>query len=103
MNAKPILELKEGEPGHYRLVGEISFSTVGEFERRIDTKLFAHPVVTIDLAGVSRADSAGLALLLAWVKMARNQKAELSLKNFPDQLLAIAKVSGVDELLPITS
>ncbi|VAW88795.1 hypothetical protein MNBD_GAMMA16-1069 [hydrothermal vent metagenome] len=103
MKAKPVLEAKEGEPGCYRLLGEISFATVGEFDRRMDPKLFAYSVISIDLAGVSRADSAGLALLLAWVKIARSQSAELSLENFPNQLLAIARVGGVDDLLPISS
>jgi len=103
MTAKPVLEAKEGEPGCYRLRGEISFATVGEFERRIDSKLFAYPLIIIDFAEVSRADSAGLALLLAWVKMARSEKAKLSLENFPNQLLAIARVGGVEDLLPISS
>lgn len=103
MTAEPVLAAKEGEPGCYRLLGEISFATVGAFEKRMDPKLFAHSVITIDLAGVSRADSAGLALLLAWVKIARSQKAKLSLENFPEPLLAIARVGGVEDLLPISS
>ena len=103
MKSKPILEASEGSAGLYQLIGEISFATVGDFEKRVDPELFNRSDLTIDLAGVSRADSAGLALLLAWVKMARGRNVALSLKNFPDQLLAIAKVSGVDDLLPIAS
>ncbi|MFO7602515.1 MAG: STAS domain-containing protein [Gammaproteobacteria bacterium] len=57
--------------------------------------------LTIDLAGVSRADSSGLALLLDWMRSARQQQQQLHFQRLPAQLLDMARVSGIEELLPL--
>ncbi len=55
----------------------------------------------IDLADVSRADSSGLALMLDWMRTARQQQRELSFHRLPAQLLEMARVSGIETLLPL--
>ncbi len=57
--------------------------------------------VTVDLSGVGRVDSAGVALLLEWVREARHRGRALVFRGVPAQLLAIARVSGVDNILPL--
>lgn len=54
---------------------------------------------TIDLARVSEADSAGLAVLVEWLARARKLGTVLHYSNIPAQILAIASISGLDELL----
>ena len=54
---------------------------------------------TIDLKNVDRADSAGVALLVRWQREAALAQKKIVFKNIPSQMLAIARVSGVDELL----
>jgi phospholipid transport system transporter-binding protein len=53
----------------------------------------------VDCAGVTRADSAGLAVLLDWLAWGRRKSRALSLTNLPESLIAIARISEVDELL----
>lgn len=52
--------------------------------------------VTIDLAQVTNTDSGGLALLIEWIKYARGNRVELKFRNIPEQLLTLAKLSGLE-------
>ena len=47
-------------------------------------------------------DSAGLALMIEWLKISKKQHCTLSFINIPQQLQALAKISGIDENLPLT-
>jgi phospholipid transport system transporter-binding protein len=60
----------------------------------------AEGVQTVDLAEVSEMDSALLALLLTWLRDARLQGHALAFANLPQSLRTIARLYGVDDLLP---
>jgi phospholipid transport system transporter-binding protein len=60
----------------------------------------ADGVQTADLGEVSEMDSALLALLLAWMREARQRERPLAFTNLPASLLTIARLYGVDRLLP---
>ena len=53
----------------------------------------------VDCSGISRSDSAGLSVLLDWLVLAKRDGRSLRYVHLPDGLLAIAKISEVDELL----
>jgi phospholipid transport system transporter-binding protein len=55
----------------------------------------------IDLKAVSESDSAGVALLIAWVRDLRAQHKTLQFVHLPEQMRAIMHVSGLDTILPI--
>lgn len=57
--------------------------------------------IKLDLKAVTQSDSAGVALLIAWVRYARQQDKEIHLMHLPEQMRAIIKVSGLSNLLPI--
>jgi len=84
----------------WRLSGELSFATVGsllrDFCQRIATQT---PPKVLDLSEVSRTDSAGLALLIEWLK----QSATITFRNIPEQMQSLAIVSGVQELLSLSN
>lgn len=95
--ADPILE-KIAE-GQYQLSGNLTFQTVPEVFRKGDS-LFAKPgQLSVDLQGVARTDSAGLALLIDWLRRAKQSNSSLTLQNIPQQMLSMARVSGLDELV----
>ena len=54
---------------------------------------------TIDLAGITAGDSAGLAVLVEWMSAARERGASVHYESVPAQILAIARISGLEELL----
>ena len=60
----------------------------------------ADGVQTVDLGEVSDMDSALLALLLAWVREARVHERSVHFTNLPESLRTIARLYGVDRLLP---
>jgi phospholipid transport system transporter-binding protein len=57
--------------------------------------------IEIDLQHVTQADSAGLALLVDWMRAAKKAKKSIAFKHLPEQMNSIAKASGLDELLPL--
>jgi len=60
----------------------------------------ADGVQTVDLGEVSEMDSALLALLLAWLREARQRERPLAFAHLPESLRTIARLYGVDRLLP---
>ena len=63
----------------------------------------AEGVRTVDLGEVGELDSSALALLLAWLREAKQQSRSLTFANLPQGLSAIARLYGVAELLPAAS
>ena len=60
----------------------------------------AEGVRSVDLAEVTEMDSALLAMLLAWLRDAHSHKRELTIANPPESLQTIARLYGVEQLLP---
>ena len=85
--------------GRYAISGELTFSTVPDLWRSGSGEFGGGPV-RVDLAGITRVDSAGIALLIEMVRTARQRGGEIFLERAPSQLMAIATVSGLDEVLP---
>ena len=91
--------VKQGE-GRFAVNGELDKFSVPAFWRSTSGFLNSGNI-TIDLTGVRRCDSAGLALLIQWVREAGNQSVEISFTNLPDQLVHIAEASGLEDILPL--
>lgn len=96
------VRLEPGEDGRFLLSGMLSFGTVPDLWQRSRALFDGRPQVRIDLGGVERSDSAGLALLVEWMREAARRGAELRFVNMPAQMLAIARVSGLDHILPLS-
>jgi phospholipid transport system transporter-binding protein len=56
--------------------------------------------VRLDLAAVDRMDSAGLALIIEWMRLARRHDASLRVSNIPSQMQGIAQACGLERLFP---
>jgi phospholipid transport system transporter-binding protein len=81
--------------------GELTFSTVNSVLNEIQSLVGSLSKLQIDLSDVTRSDSAGLALLVHWMRAAKEAKKQLVFHHIPAQMLAIASASGLDELLPV--
>lgn len=86
--------------GRYALTGELTFGTVPELWRSSSGTFANDTAVRLDLAGISRVDSAGIAMLIELTRLVRNRGGKISLEHAPPQLMAIATVSGLEEVLP---
>ncbi|MCW8109463.1 STAS domain-containing protein [Alteromonas ponticola] len=56
-----------------------------------------------DLSSVERVDSAGLAWLVNAVRDGRTHGVKLTLTDVPTKLVKLAKISGLDTLLPLSN
>ena len=54
----------------------------------------------VDFSGVEAVDSAAVSMLLGWERAAQRGKRELRVLNLPDDLLSLARLYGVADLLP---
>jgi phospholipid transport system transporter-binding protein len=88
-----------GDGGRFRLAGCFGFETAAAVLARGDSLFGTHPVVELDLSGVTDADSAGLAVLLAWIERARRRGQSLRYVGMPPQLAGIARITDVEPLL----
>lgn len=53
----------------------------------------------VDLSGVTMADSSGLTVLLAWLRLSQSAGGSLSLVGVPSGLAALADLYDVGEIL----
>jgi phospholipid transport system transporter-binding protein len=88
-----------GEGGRFRLSGCFGFETAAPLLEKGDAAFRAHPQVELDLSGVTDADSAGLAVLLAWIERARSRGHRLQFVGLPRELAGIARITEVEPLL----
>ncbi|OYV78404.1 MAG: hypothetical protein B7Z66_01730 [Chromatiales bacterium 21-64-14] len=93
--------MQQGEAGRLQVVGDLSFQTVPQVWADSEAVFQKVPQLEIDLRDVSRSDSAGLALLVEWMRQARRAGKVIRFYNIPRQMLAIARVSSLDQILPL--
>jgi len=82
------------------LAGELTRQSVPQLTARI-AKLLNATQLVFDFKQINKVDTAGLAWICALLEQANSKNCQLSLVNLPDQLLKLAKLSGVDSFLPI--
>ena len=93
--------ISESSEGLVAVTGELTFATARE-ARQVGLLVLESSRaerIVVDCAGVTRADSAGLAVLLDWLAWGRRKSRAVSLTNLPESLVAIARISEVDSLL----
>lgn len=84
----------------YPIDSDLTFATVIDLKKSLQQPILSAPEqVCFDLSGVKQCDSAGLALLLECFRFAKKHDKTLGFKQCPPQLLALAQVSGIQEML----
>jgi phospholipid transport system transporter-binding protein len=96
-NGHATFEALEGDRS--RVLGSLEFATVTRLLPVGSAAIDGGRAAVIDLGGVTGTDSAGLALLIEWLSVARTAKRSLRYENVPAQMRQLAHLSEVDELL----
>jgi phospholipid transport system transporter-binding protein len=96
--------ISEPSSGRIVVTGELTFASARDARQLGVLVLESSRAdrIVVDCAGVTRADSAGLAVLLDWLAWGRRKSRPINLENLPASLVAIARISEVDELLSAT-
>lgn len=81
------------------VAGALTFATAPGLYHESRAWFVPGAELVIDLAQVERADSAGLALMIEWLKHARDASCRLTFANIPDQVQTLIRVNGLQAAL----
>jgi phospholipid transport system transporter-binding protein len=91
--------LKAGQnPGDFILAGVLDFDSVPMLLKQGFTWLQQQPVC-VDLSQVEHSNSAGIGLLLEWLRQAHKSNTGIRYLNIPPSLQAVARICGVSDWL----
>ena len=76
--------------------GDLNFFSVMSLWQQSLTLFSSMRELRFDLAEVSSSNSAGVALVLEWIKYARAKQKPIQFTNVPNQLASVLKAAGVD-------
>ncbi|HEU4603151.1 MAG TPA: STAS domain-containing protein [Steroidobacteraceae bacterium] len=85
--------------GRFRVSGVLDASTTPALLEQSRERFAHEKSVEVDFVQVTESDSAGMALLIEWMRLARRQGQKLRFSNIPAQIAALARISEVDDLL----
>jgi phospholipid transport system transporter-binding protein len=94
-------QITEASGGRLAITGDLTFGSVPALWEHCCSRFAGSAELDIDLSGIQRSDSAGLALLVECVREARQTGKNIRFFNIPAQMLAIARVSSLDQVLPL--
>lgn len=92
-------QLAEKGEGCCAISGELTFATAPWLWQQLREGAWLKKAREVDLSGVTTADSAGLALLVAWRAAAGADGGGLRFQAVPERLLALARLTDAEALL----
>jgi phospholipid transport system transporter-binding protein len=95
------VQVREVAPGQIAVRGRLGFDTARYAHERGIALIDAAtaPRIELDCSRITKADSAGLAVLIDWMARARLRGRRLCVTGIPEELDSIARISEVDDLL----
>ncbi len=97
--SEPRVEIDADTLGTLRISGTISYANAADALARLPVARAGASAVDLDLSGLRHADSATLAVLIAWNSRVRKLGGELRMRNAPQALRNLAHLSDLDGLL----
>ena len=85
--------------GCFRVSGVLDASTAGDVLEQSESRFSEAADIDVDFVGVGESDSAGLALLIEWLRAARQSGRKIHFANVPAQIEALARISEVEDLI----
>jgi phospholipid transport system transporter-binding protein len=85
--------------GRLIVSGQLNFATIKKLWKASLPLLASQTELHFDLSKVLSSNSAGIALLIEWMKYAKQHQKTITFERIPAQLQSIAAVSGVTSIL----
>jgi phospholipid transport system transporter-binding protein len=83
--------------GLLKLAGDLTFATINKKTVALcDFNAAPNDLIIIDFSQINNSDSAGLALIIEWLKLARVSNRPLKFRHLPAQLQTLAQLCGFD-------
>jgi phospholipid transport system transporter-binding protein len=96
----------ERSGGGLQVSGDVTMATVSALFNeglKFQESGGANNNLVVDFAGLEKVDSSAVSLMLVWMREAGRNKATLHFSNVPGNLMSLAKLYGVAELLPLSA
>lgn len=93
---------KQLSENHWLLSGILSYATVDDFldkGKTIISQANKNQSITFDLNHINDADSAGVSMLIEWIRFAQKKEKGLTYINIPERMVSLIRVNGVDSIL----
>lgn len=81
--------------------GALNFNTVAALRLKGNRLIKNHLQLEFDFEKVTYCDSSSLALLTAWKRYAHKNHKNITFKQLPESLMAVARVSSLNKVLLI--
>ncbi len=85
--------------GRLIVSGDLNFSTVVELWRESLSLFSSLSTLDFDLSNIHSSNSAGVALIIEWIKYAKNKNKVITFLNVPQQLESIISAAGIKKIL----
>ena len=95
----PRAQIQRQDTRSYCVHGAMTFDSVTDLWRQSVDMFSGETVLQIDLAQVTHTDSAGLALLVEWMREASRRGTRIDFLNLPVQMLALADAANLEQAL----
>ncbi len=93
-------EIEQLANGEFKISGTLDFSTVPSILLKSQSLFASTDSIKIDFSAVEHSNSAGLALLIEWMRSAKTNDKQIIFQHLPVQMQEIARVCGVESNLP---
>ena len=96
-----VFEITAGADGRVQVRGSLTFATARQarIEGVEKFQQCGTRACEVDCSGIATSDSAGLSVLLDWLAMAKRDGRSLRYVKLPEGVIALAKISEVEDLL----
>ena len=93
--------IQAGRGEMINLSGDVVIRNIPQLLKESRSLFGDRQYTVVDFAAVKRVDSAALALMLEWLSWTKGSATLLRFRNVPADLLRIAHLSNVEDMLPL--
>ena len=79
--------------------GDLHFSNVMAIYKKSSKNLSKNPVLEFDFSNVRSSDSAGIALIIEWIKFAKLTNKEIYFHSLSSDILQLARAAGLEKFI----
>jgi phospholipid transport system transporter-binding protein len=79
--------------------GDLDFTNVMSVYEKSLALTFQCPELIFDFSSLKSTNSAGLTLLIEWIKLSKKQNKSIRFMHLPQEIMSIAKAADIDEML----
>ena len=87
------------QDNHFVVAGELNFFNVMSVYEKSLPQLKKCSELLFDFSQVQSSDSAGLALIIEWIKYSKKSHKPIQFIHLSNAIVSIAKAAGIDSLI----